>query len=178
MTLERQEFQKLLFKTAFCLMACDGHIHELEIKELRQMIKSTAYFQGIDLTGEVEELLKEFGEKGKSLVEDILEDLYRLDLSSVQELLVLEVAFRLVHADEKLEENEIKFIRFLRGKLRIHDEIIRDRFGLVEYLFDKDYANEIVKQEVKKDLMSTFEISEIKDLKDFDLSYFNSSGEE
>lgn len=178
MTLDRQEIQKLLFKTAFCLMACDGHIHELEIKELKQMIKSTAYFQGIDLTSEVEELLKEFREKGKPLVEEILEDLHRLNLSLVQEMLVLEVAFRLVHADEKLEENEIKFIRFLRGKLRIHDEIIRDRFGLVEYLFDKDYANEIVKQEVKKDLMSTFAIPEIKDLKDFDLSYFNSLGED
>lgn len=176
MTLDRQNFQKLLFKTAFCLMACDGHIHELEIKELKQMIKSTTYFKGIDLTGEVEELLKDLREKGKPLIDEILEDLHRLNLSSVQELLILEVAFRLVHADNILEENEIKFIRFLRGKLRIHDEIIRDRFGLVEYLFDKDYTNEIVKQEVKKDLMNTFTISKIKDLNGFDLSHFNSSG--
>ena len=170
MTIERQEFQKLLFKTSFCLMACDGHIHELEIKELKQMVKNTAYFHGIDLTREVENLLKEFKEKGKYFAEEVLNDLHRLKLSPVQELLVLEVAFRLVHADEKLDENEIKFIQFLRGKIRIPDELIRDRFGPVEYLFDKDYSNEIVKQETRNSMMDNFALSEINGFRDFNLN--------
>ncbi|MFC1591338.1 hypothetical protein ACFL43_02320 [Thermodesulfobacteriota bacterium] len=172
MTVERQDFQRLLFKTAFCLMACDGHIHDLEVKELRQMVKSTAYFKGIDLSGAVEEVLKDFNVKGKHLVNEILEDLHRLNLSTVQELLVLEVSFRLVHADEKLDENEIKFIQFLRGKLSVPDELIKDRFGPVEYLFDKDYSNEIVKQETKKAMLHSFASSEIQNLKEFDLNKF------
>ena len=53
--LERHEFQRLLFRTAFCLMACDGHIDEREINEIKKMNKSSAYFQGIDLSDELEE---------------------------------------------------------------------------------------------------------------------------
>jgi len=142
-------------------MACDGQIHELEIKELKSMVKNTSYFHGIDLSGEVDLMLHELQNKGRHLVDEILEALHQLNLSTVQELLVLEVAFRLANADERLDENEIKFIRFLRGKLRVYDEIIRDRFGPVEYLFDKNYANEIVKEESRKELMDVFKIPDL-----------------
>jgi hypothetical protein len=105
--------------------------------------------------------------KGHHLVDEILEALHRLDLSTVQELLVLEVAFRLAHADEKLDENEVKFIRFLRGKLKVYDETIRDRFGAVEYLFDKDYADDIVKETTRKDLLDSFTMPDIEKGYDF-----------
>ena len=45
MTLERKEFQRLLFRTAFCLMACDGHIDSREVNEIKSMNKSSAFFQ-------------------------------------------------------------------------------------------------------------------------------------
>ena len=33
--MESIEFKKILFKTAFCVMACDGDIDELEIEEMK-----------------------------------------------------------------------------------------------------------------------------------------------
>jgi len=168
--LERKEFQRLLFQSTFCLMACDGHIDDREVAEIRRMDKASIYFQGIDLSNELDELLNDLKEKGKHIVEELFKSLENLNLSSVQELLILEVSFRLIHADEKVDENEIKFLRLLRSKLKLHDEIIRDRFGDVEYLFDKDYSKDIVKEETHKDFFSTLAIPEFKTLAEYDFS--------
>lgn len=168
--LEKKEFQRLLFQSAFCLMACDGHIDDREVAEIKRMDKDAIYFQGIDLSNELVELLNDLKNKGKQIVEKLFKALENLNLSTVQELLILEVSFRLIHADEKVTENEIKFIRLLRSKLNLHDEIIRDRFGAVVYLFDKDYSKDIVKEESHKDLFSTLAIPEFKVLAEYDFS--------
>jgi hypothetical protein len=168
--LERHEFQRILFRTAFCLMACDGHIDEREINEIKKMNKSSAYFHGIDLSDELEVLLNDFKERGKHIVDELFEMLESLEISTVQELVILEISFRLIHADEKVDENEIKFLRFLRSKLKIHDEIIRDRFGVVEYLFDKDYSKDIIKSATHDDMFASIAIPDFKDLVTVDFS--------
>lgn len=168
--LQRKEFQRLLFQSTFCLMACDGHIDDREVAEIKKMDKDSVYFQGIDLSNELDGLLADLKEKGKQIVEKLFKSFDNLDLSIVQELLILEVSFRLIHADEKVDENEIKFLRLLRSKLKLHDEIIRDRFGPVEYLFDKDYSKDIVKEKTHNDLFSSIVIPDYKILAEYDFS--------
>jgi len=170
MTIERLEFQRLLFRTAFCVMACDGEIEEREVNEIKKMNESSAYFQGIDLAGELEELLLDLKATGKKIVDDLFKLLAEVEISTVQELLILEVALRLVYADAKIDENEIKFIRFLRSKLNLHDEIIRDRFGAVEFLYDKDYFQDVIKQEVHDELFASITIPDISELSKVDFS--------
>jgi len=170
MSIEKQEFQQLLFKVAFCTIACDGEIDEMEIAEMKAMSKSAAYFQGIDLSDELDNLLVTLKEKGKHIIDDLYAELKAVKLNPIQELLMLEVAFRLAMANKVLDENEIKFIRFLRSHLDLPDEIIRDRFGAVEYLFDKDYSQDIVKSEVHSDLLSTISIPEAKEIENIDFS--------
>lgn len=172
MTLEKQTFQRLLFKVAFCTIACDGNIDDKEIEELKLMDKTAAYFQGIDLSDELDNLLKTLKEKGKHIIDDLYSYLKATKLNQVQELLVLEVAFRLAMANEVMDENEIKFIRFLRSHLELYDEIIRDRFGAVEYLFDKDYSKDIAKNETRMDLFSTIAIPEVELIQTIDFSKF------
>jgi len=167
---ERSEFQSFLFRLAFCVMACDGNIDDREVKEIRDMNKSSAYFRGVDLSDELEILLAELETKGKHIVDELFEKLEQYDPSTVQELLILEVAFRMVAADKKHDENEIKFIQYLRSKLKVHDEIIRNRFGAVEYLFDKDYSREVVRKEMRKDLFDSIAMPEFKDLLAVDFS--------
>jgi len=170
MTIERSEFQRLLFRTAFCVMACDGNIDEREIREMKSMNKSAAFFQGIDLTNELDLLLTSLRERGKQFVNELIESLNKVDLSTVQELLILEVAFRIVNADEKVDENEINFVKFLRSKLNVYDEIIRDRFGVIEYLFDKEYARDLSKDETREDNFTAIKMPELKDLEAIDFS--------
>jgi len=43
--MDKIEFKKLLFKVAFCTMACDGHIDKREIEEMKIMDKKTSFFR-------------------------------------------------------------------------------------------------------------------------------------
>jgi uncharacterized tellurite resistance protein B-like protein len=145
-------------------MACDGHIDDKEVNEIKSMNKSSQYFSGIDLTQELEGLLSILKEKGSLIVDELFISISNANLSTVQELLILEVGFRMVNADEKLDENEIRFVRYLRSKLHVHNETIKDRFGFIEYLFDKDYSKDIEKKELHDDLVLSVTLSSISDL--------------
>jgi len=171
--MEKLQFKQILFKTAFCCMACDGHIDDREIKELKVMDKNTTYFEDVDLSKELEHLISQFGSKGKKTVEELFQQLRDTDLNTVQELLLLEVALRIINADERIDDNEVKFIHFLRSKLKVHDETILDRFGNVEFLFDRDYKNEITAGNLKQNLMDSIVLPEMADLKSVDLSESN-----
>jgi len=149
-------------------MACDGHLDEREIAEIRSMNKLSSYFKGIDLSVELEDLLKELKVKGKQIVDDLFESLIKYDLSIVQELLVLEIAFRIQNADEILHENEIRFIKVLRSKLKLQDQIIKDRFGVIDYLFDKDYSVIIQKEDLGNNYYDFISIPEIKKIEEID----------
>ncbi len=171
--MERQQFKQILFKTAFCCMACDGHIDDREVQELKIMDKKTSYFEDVDLSKELEHLISQFSSKGKKTVEELFHQLRDTDLNTVQELLLLEVALRIVNADERVDENEVKFIHFLRSKLKVHDETILDRFGKVEFLFDRDYKKEIKSGDFKKNLMDSIVLPEMENLKTIDLTESN-----
>ncbi len=170
MTPEKSEFQRFLFRIAFCVMACDGHIDDREIKEIRNMNKSAAYFQGVDLSDELDKLLDGLKTKGRHIVDELFAKLDQFDISTVQELLILEVAFRMAAADKTHDENEIKFLRYLRSKLNVHDEIIRDRFGTIDYLFDTDYSHDVIKQKTLEEMIDSLSMPEFNDLVKIDFS--------
>lgn len=142
--MDKNEFKKILFKVAFCTMACDGHIDDREVEELKIMDKKTSFFEAIDLSDELEQLIKDLKNKGKKVVEELFVCLRETKLNPIQELLVLEVALRIINADDKHDENEVKFIHLLRSKLEIHDETINDRFGELEILYTNEYSRNIV----------------------------------
>ena len=129
--MEKNEFKKLLFKVAFCSMACDGHIDEREIDEMKVMDKNTSFFHDIDLSEELSELQSELGKKGTRVIGDLFKTLKVSILNPIQELIVLEVALRIINADHKHDENELKFIHLLRAQLKLHDEEIVSRFGKI-----------------------------------------------
>ena len=163
--MESVEFKKLLFNVAFCAMACDGHIDDREIEEMKVIDKKTTYFGDIDLSEELTDLINQLKEKGKEIITELLDKLKDSDLNTIQELLVLEVALRIVNADNILDENEINFIRLIRSKLKLHDEIIKDRFGIIDYLVtNRDYLTNIntdINNFKQMDSVS-FEIGDIK----------------
>lgn len=171
--MERQQFKQILFKTAFCCMACDGKIQPEEVEELKIMDKKTSYFEDVDLSKELEHLVAQFSSKGKKTIEELFQQLKDVELNTVQELLLLEVALRIAYADKEFDPNEENFIRFLRSKLKVHDETILDRFGKVEFLFDKDYKNEITTGEYRTELIDSIVLPQMEELKSIDLSENN-----
>lgn len=159
--MEEEIFKKILFKVAFCAMACDGYIDDLEIKELHIMDKKTSYFASIDLSQELEYLVNDFKNKGTQVIEELFEHLREIKLNTIQELLVLEVALRVINADNKHDENEIKFINLLRSKLELHDEIINDRFGKLSILRTNEYSKNITIGKIGQEYLKTMKIPEL-----------------
>ena len=159
--MNQDEFKQLLFKVAFCAMACDGEIDDLEVKELHLIDKNTSYFSAIDLSEELEDLINNFKATGILVIEELFIYLRESKLSTIQELLILEVALRIVNADNKHDENEIKFIHLLRSKLELHDETINDRFGEIKILHTNIYSKNASLGNIEAKYLETMQLPEL-----------------
>jgi len=158
---DKLKFKKLLFKVAFCTMACDGDIDDREIEEIKLMDKNSSYFADTDLSKELTELIDDFKEKGVGVIETLFDDLGNINLTIVQELLILEVAIRIIYADKRVDDNEKKFFRFLRSKLKVPNIIIKERFGDISDIYELGEYNETLKTNNIADNFTLPDISEI-----------------
>ena len=166
--MNRENFKHLLFNVAFCAMSCDGEIDDREIEELKLIDTKTTYFKDTDLSEELSAMISAIRLKGQRVINDLFTMLMDADLTTVQELLILEVALRIINADEKIEENEKWFFRILRSKLRVHNEIIIDRFGQIGLLFDKDFKTNITDRDKLVEVSYKFELPEFVNLEKID----------
>lgn len=123
------EFKRLLYRTAFCAMTCDGVVDDREIAELSEIDRETAYFRDLDLSGELSELTDGLRFKGRELLQGLITEVRSTELSWVQEMLLVEVVLRIIGADEHHDANEVRFLRMLRSALSVPDEVLLDRFG-------------------------------------------------
>lgn len=128
------QFKRLLFRSSVAMMACDGEIHEYEIMEMDVIAEKTSYFQGMDHKIELQDVLEEIKNGARSFIQSVLNEIQNEDLSVMQDLLILEVLMRIIGADQRLDENEIKFINLVRSKLNVADDFISERFGNIDYL--------------------------------------------
>lgn len=167
--METVEFKKLLFKTAFCVMTCDGDIDDLEVQEMVKIDKNTSYFNDIDLSEELDILVKRVKKEGKELIKDLFKFLRETKIDIVQELLLIEITIRMINADNRVDENEVKFLNLLRSKLDVDDQIISDRFGSVPYLNISTFDNLEIDQE-QKSFISNVELPQIKDFEDLSIN--------
>nr|WP_319266406.1 hypothetical protein [uncultured Draconibacterium sp.] len=168
--MDKNEFKKILFKVAFCTMACDGHIDDREVEELKVMDKNTSFFEAIDLSNELEQLIKDLENKGTKVIEELFVCLRETKLNPIQELLVLEVALRIINADNKHDENEVKFIHLLRSKLELHDETINDRFGELDILYTNEYSKNIVAGKTEIEFADSIKLPEMSEIVQVDLN--------
>jgi hypothetical protein len=167
--MDKNEFKKILFKVAFCTIACDGHIDDREVEELKTMDKNTSFFEAIDLSDELEQLITDLKREGTKVIEELFSCLRETKLNPIQELLILEVALRIINADEKHDENEVKFIHLLRSKLELHDETINDRFGKLDILYTNEYSRNIVAGKSEIEFVENIKLPEMSELIQVDL---------
>ena len=161
--MDKELFNKQMLQTAFCVMACDGEIHELEIQEIQEIGASTPYFGDLEVKLGIETLLTELKSKGRAFFSDYFEDLEKQDIDDIQKLLLFEVALRIVYADKKVDENEVRVLRALKKRLGLMEELILDRFGEVKALgIQKDRAYESLSSTELADAFTVGEIPELK----------------
>ena len=136
--MEALQFNKLLLKTAFSCMACDGDIDKREIKLIKRLHKENKTFGDIDVNAEMDNLLIAINNDGHQFMRDYFDELSSSELTETNELNLIEVAIDTIKADEKVEYSEIKFFKVIRSKLNIANEPILEKHPDFEDYLEQD----------------------------------------
>ncbi|HEA29701.1 MAG TPA: TerB family tellurite resistance protein [Leeuwenhoekiella sp.] len=167
--METVHFNKLLLKTAFSCMACDGDIDKREIKLIERLHRDNNTFGDIDINTDLDTFLNAINKDGHQFLKDYFNELTTTELTEANELKLIEVAIDTIKADEKVEYSEIKFFKVIRSKLKIDNEPILEKHPDFEDYLEQDIITDSYLSRLQDDFFDThisneFElISEIDD---------------
>ena len=157
-------FKKLLFKSAFSVMACDGEISEEEIVEMKAMMQQLHYFRGLDYDGEIQQAVEAMTSEGHQSIESFIYELQDTSLTYDQELQVAEVVLRMIEADDKIEDNELYLWHRVFDSLSISKEEVLNRFPKCAVIInDLTHAQEPshYKNDIAKIDLSMFDMARV-----------------
>ena len=145
------DFKPFLFKSAVMAMACDGNIAEAEINEIRNIVANEIYFMGYDFEEPLKSNTENIKANGKNAINQYLQEIVTSDLNDHQEILLIEVLLRMMLADGKIDESELKFLHMAKSKLKTDEQTLIVKFPhQIDYLMDfnnygshKEFTNEI-----------------------------------
>ena len=161
--MEKTTFKRLLFDIACSAVACDGHIDDREIRELQFIDKSTTYFEDIDMSRKLTRFVENFKNDPIDTINNIIEKLKETFLNPVEEMLVLEIVLRLVYADTKINEKEKEYIQSIRAYLSLDDEMITQRFGVIDFLIQSD-ENIVLLKEKSSDSIKSIDMTSLENM--------------
>lgn len=144
-------FKNFLFKSAVMAMACDGDIAEEEINEIKNIVVNEIYFMGYDYEESLKRNIEDIKVNGRNAINQYLNEIVTNDLNEPQEILLIEVLLRIIRADKKVEESELKFLQMAKSKLKTDDQTLIVKFpNQIDYLMDfnnyglnTEFTNEI-----------------------------------
>lgn len=149
------DFNKLLLKTAFSCMACDGDIDKREIKLIKRLHKENNTFGTLDINIEMDNLLIAINKDGHQFMREYFDELTNSELTQTNELNIIEVAIDTIKADEKVEYSEIKFFKVIRSKLKIdNDSILKNNPDFEDYL-EQDIITDSYLVRLQEDFFDT-----------------------
>lgn len=148
-------FDKLLLKTAFSCMACDGDIDKSEVKLIKKLHSENNTFGEIDLKAELDILLAAINKNGRQFLKSYFIELTNFKLSEDNELKLIEVAIDTIKADKKVEYSEIKFFKVIRSKLKIEDGRILEQHPDFEDYLEQDIISESYLSKLQEDFFDT-----------------------
>jgi uncharacterized tellurite resistance protein B-like protein len=142
--METTSFNQLLLKTAFCCMASDGDIDEREVAAIKSICESSPSFKNIDLTEEINMYISEINLDSKQFITNYFSILEQFDLLEQEELTLIDVAIKVIKADEIIEYSEIKFFKNIRHRLKVNDEKITEYFSSTIEDIDQFLGDDII----------------------------------
>ena len=154
-------FDKLLLKTAFSCMACDGEIDKRELLLIKQLHQDTKVFGLIDIDQDLEILLSEFNQDSYGFLKLYFDDLSYNKLSEQDELKLIELAIGVIKADDKVEYGEIKFFKVIRSNLKINNESILAIHPDFEDYLEQDIMSETYLSKLKENFFDAQFLSRV-----------------
>lgn len=162
------QFSKLLLKTAFSCMACDGDIDKREIKLIKKLQNKHNTFGVIDIDVEMDTLLLAINKDGDQFMRDYFDELTSSELTESNELNLIEVAIDTIKADEKVEYSEIKFFKVIRSKLKIDNDPILEKHPDFEDYLEQDIITDSYLSRLQDDFFDTHISSKFELIKEID----------
>ena len=153
--MEEVNFNKLLLKTAFSCMACDGDIDKREVELIKSMHNDRKSFGDIDIEKELDELLLSINHDGQKFLKGYFNELITNELSEEEELKLIEAAIDTIKADEKVEYSEIKFFKVIRSKLKIENDPILEIHPDFEEYLEQDIISDSYLARLQDDFFDT-----------------------
>lgn len=166
--METLQFNKLLLKTAFSCMACDGDIDKREIKLIKGLQKENKTFGDIDINSEMDSLLLAINNDGHQFMRDYFNELTTSELTEADELNLIEVAIETIKADEKVEYSEIKFFKVIRSKLKIGNDPILEKHPDFEDYLEQDIITDSYLARLQDDFFDTLISDEFELISEID----------
>lgn len=120
--------QDLLLKTIFACMACDGDIAKEEVKLLHDLIVNTDLFKGLDAEVTLKKYVDSINENGVAFLNQYLSEVAEGKLSKEEQLCLVDLAFKTIEADNRIEYSEVKFFKKIRVRLSLTDEDILAKY--------------------------------------------------
>jgi hypothetical protein len=160
--MEQINFNKLLLKTAFSCMACDGDIDKREVVLIKTMHQQKKIFGEIEINQELDNLLLEINRDGHKFLRSYFNELTSSELTEQNELKLIEAAIDTIKADNKVEYSEIKFFKVIRSKLKIDNEPILAIHPDFEEYLEQDIISESYLARLQDDFFDTYTLPEFE----------------
>lgn len=120
-------------KTLFCCSACDGEIAPEEVSLVKQISENDRAFDGMDVEGVLNQYVEQINNKGRAFLQEYLRAVGDTNLSDSETLKLIELAVKMIEADQQVLYSEVKFFKKIRSNLRISDSEILKALPEAEY---------------------------------------------
>ena len=127
-------------------MTCDGDIAEAEKEIVRQFCASNELFKGMDTENFLNKWIEEVNRNGEMFFRSYLNEISEMNLSGQEQMMIVDLAFRTIEADNLIEYSEVKFFKKIRKRLSVSDEMILEKYpDKQDFLLpDIDMTDELV----------------------------------
>ena len=105
-------------------MACDGEIAKEEIEMVKNVSSKNDIFSSLNVESLVNQWIVALNENGADFLRSFLNELSLEDLTSKEQMLIIDFALKTIEADNCIEYSEVKFFKKIRDRLSINDEDI------------------------------------------------------
>lgn len=117
---------ELYLKTLFCCSACDGEIASEEVLLVKKLSENDTTFDNLDIEKTLNTYVKQINEQGSCFLKDFLREISNAELSSDEQIKLIELAIKMIEADNQILYSEIRFFKKIRLALTITDADILD----------------------------------------------------
>ena len=160
--MDTKMFKDLLFQTGFFCMTCDGDIDDNEVNDLLSICTESSLFENFDFQTEINILIKKLNEQGKTFQKTYFDLLKKHSLTEDEELSLIDIAIRIIKANEIIDYSEIKFFKNIRYRLKVSNDKIVEHFPDFEQYLEEDIVTESLLDRIASQYFDSTELPQFK----------------